>query len=242
MIAIRGRYKTFVWASVTVLAIFIGFNLIKHAFSGEEVQDRKFITVTGGNEMVILPKPRLKGRISLEEAIQKRRSIRSFQDKEISLADISQLLWSCQGITDEGRGLRAAPSAGALYPLEIYVVKKDGLFHYNVQKHALELLDKSDLRAKLSQAALGQPSVSQAGVDLIICAVYSRVTSKYGDRGIRYVQMEAGCAAQNVHLTAVSLGLGSVPMGAFDGQQVGRLLGMNKDVEPIYIIPVGVAP
>ena len=153
--------------------------------------------------------------VDLNETLQKRRSIRSFKKISLSLEQISQLLWSAQGITDPKNGFRTAPSAGALYPLEIYIIKDDGAWHYLSHKHAIELLSKKDLRQTLSDAALGQSSVANASIDIVITAIYQRTTRKYGERGIRYSHMEAGHAAQNVLLEATALGLGAVPIGAF---------------------------
>jgi SagB-type dehydrogenase family enzyme len=186
-----------------------------------------------------LPKPKTKGAVSVEEAIQKRRSVRSYEKKDISLADLSQLLWSCQGITDPRGAYRAAPSAGALYPLEIYIAKSDGLFHYMPDGHRLEELSGQDLRPALRDASFGQDYVGDAAVDIIICAVYERVTGRYGARGIRYTDMEAGHAAQNVFLQAVALGLDSVPIGAFTDTEVSGVLKLPANVKPIYILPVG---
>jgi SagB-type dehydrogenase family enzyme len=188
-----------------------------------------------------LPAPVTKGKISLEEAILKRRSQRNFAPKDLSQQVISQLLWAAQGITAKqwGYSFRAAPSAGALYPMEIYLLSKDGLFHYLTEAHKLEVLNENDLRAALADCAWGQEAVSEAAVDLVICAVYSRVTAKYGQRGIRYVHIEAGHVAQNIHLQAVALGLGSVPIGAFSDEQVKKALSLPKEHEPLYIIPVG---
>jgi len=188
-----------------------------------------------------LPKPIHKGRMSLEEAILKRRSQRSFIQKDLDWSQISQLLWAAQGITAKkwGYSFRTAPSAGALYPTEIYLLNKDGLFHYFPSSHKLELLADSDLRGLLGAAALGQESVSQAPVNIVICAVYRRVTGKYGQRGIRYVHIEAGHIAQNIHLEAVALGLGSVPIGAFNDKEVKDILSLPSEHEPLYIIPIG---
>ena len=188
-----------------------------------------------------LPQPATKGKISLEEAISKRRSQRNFARKDLGLEQISQLLWSAQGITAKkgNFSFRAAPSAGALYPMEIYLLSKDGLYHYLPEGHQLEQLSQGDLRNSLSNSALGQASISQAPVSIVICAVYARITSKYGERGIRYSHIEAGHIAQNMHLEAVALGLGSVPIGAFDDSQVKKVLSLPKDEEPLYIIPVG---
>lgn len=193
---------------------------------------------------IILPQPITKGKVSLEEAIFKRRSQREFQRKDLSLEQIGQLLWAAQGITAKrgGFNFRAAPSAGALYPLELYALTKDGLYHYIPESHKLENLSDRDLRGDLADAALGQGSVASSALDIVICAVYERVTSKYGQRGVRYVHIEAGHAAQNIHLQAVALGLGSVPIGAFSDEGVQKTLGLPKDHEPLYIIPVGYTP
>jgi SagB-type dehydrogenase family enzyme len=194
-------------------------------------------------EEIQLPSPMSKGKVSLEEAISKRRSQRSFSKKEVTLDEIGQLLWAAQGITrkEGGHNFRSAPSAGALYPMEIYALTKNGLYHYIPQRHALEALNERDLRSDLSNASLGQGSVSEAVLDIVICAVYERVTSKYGERGIRYVHIEAGHIAQNIHLEAVALGLSSVPIGAFNDARVKSVLNLPKGEEPLYIIPVGYA-
>lgn len=190
-----------------------------------------------------LPQPLSKGKISLEEAIAKRRSQRSFSKKELTLEQISQLLWAAQGITGTkgGYSFRSAPSAGALYPMEIYALTKDGLYHYLPERHALEILVESDLRGDLSGASLGQSSVREAALDIIICAIYERITFKYGERGKKYADIEAGHIAQNIHLQATALGLGSVPIGAFNDGEVKSILSLPKDHVPLYIIPVGYA-
>lgn len=188
---------------------------------------------------VQLPQPRLKGAVSVEEAIQERRSVRSYSRKDISLEDVSQLLWACQGITDKRRGLRSSPSAGALYPLEVYVAKSDGLFRYLSESHSLEVILDKDVRKELADAAHDQNYAADAAIDIIIAAVYGRITSKYGDRGIRYTDIEAGHAAQNVFLQASALGLCSVPIGAFNDPAVSKILKLPNDVTPLYILPVG---
>lgn len=201
-----------------------------------------FLSQTGwGEDMktINLSKPKLKGSISVEEAIQKRRSVRNYSTKDISMEDISQLLWACQGITDERRPLRASPSAGALYPLEIYLVKRDGVFHYIPEGHKLEAVSNKDVRRELALAAYNQGCVIEAGIDIVICAIYERVMSKYGERGIRYTDMEAGHAAQNVFLQAEALGLSSVPVGAFSDTKVTKVLNLPAGTKPLYILPVG---
>ena len=190
-------------------------------------------------DMINLPEPKIKGTVSLEEVINQRRSVRDFSSKILTQDEISQLLWASQGITEKNYSLRTVPSAGALYPLEIYILTKNGLMHYLPHKHSLELISKEDLRKDLARASLGQAPVAKAALDIVICAVYERVTGKYSDRGVRYVHMEAGHAGQNIHLMAVSLSLGSVSIGAFDDTKVQKLLKLNKDIKPIYIISVG---
>ena len=190
-------------------------------------------------KFIDLPEPKVKGEMSVEEGISRRRSKRSYSSKELSLGQISQLLWAAQGITDQRRGFRAAPSAGALYPLEIYLVKKDGLYHYIPKGHRLELMKPEDLRPGLAKAAWGQGFIREAPISIVICAVYSRVTSRYGIRGNRYVEIEVGHAAENVHLQAVALGLGSVPVGAYSDEEVSKLLELPRNQELLYIVPVG---
>ena len=196
--------------------------------------------VGGAEEMekINLPEPKLKSTVSLEETIAKRRSVRRYSSQKLTDSQISQLLWACQGITSPG-GLRAAPSAGALYPLEVYLVKDDGLYKYLFEGHKLEKRSGKNLKKDLGSAAWGQAFVEKAPANIIICAVYERVTSKYGKRGTRYTDIEVGHAAENVHLQAVSLGLDSCPVGAFDDSAVSKILGLSKDEKPIYIIPVG---
>lgn len=184
-----------------------------------------------------LPEPKVKGTISLEEAIAKRRSNRRFSDEPVSLEDLSQILWAAQGLT-EGR-LRAAPSAGALYPLELIAATADGVYRYVPDGHCLEEITKKNVREELSSAALGQRFIKDAPVVLVITAVFERVTSKYGERGRRYVFIEAGHAAQNVCLQAVALGLSTVVTGAFYDSDVKSVLKIPGDFEPIYILPIG---
>ncbi|MFX1420432.1 MAG: SagB/ThcOx family dehydrogenase [Promethearchaeota archaeon] len=186
---------------------------------------------------IILPTPKLKGQKSLEECIYERESVRNFKDTLIEIDKISQLLWATQGKKGEKR---TVPSAGATYPLEIYVTLKDkGLFHYNIEKHLLELIFEGDLSKKLARASLDQDFIAEAYLNIIICAEFSRTTWRYGDRGIRYVFIEIGHCAQNIHLEAVALGLASVPVGAFEDEQVRAVLKLPKSIKPFYIIPVG---
>lgn len=184
-----------------------------------------------------LPKPKHEGKKSLEECIFERESIRRFKDKEIEIEKISQLLWSAQGKKGHKR---TVPSAGATYPLEIYVaLKNQGLFLYNIEKHMLEQLSEVDIGRELAAASLHQDFIYEAPLNIIICAIYSRTCNRYGDRGIRYVLIEIGHSAQNIHLQAVTLGLGSVPIGAFHDKDVKKVLNLPKNIEPLYIIPIG---
>ena len=189
-------------------------------------------------DILDLPAPRTLGSASLEETLAARRSAREFSDEPLTLEQISQLLWSAQGITVDWGG-RTAPSAGALYPLEVYVVTADGSFHYLPDGHRLRVMSRGDLRAPLAEAALDQSAVSEAPAVFVITAVYARTAGKYGDRAERYVHLEAGHACQNLLLQAVALGLGAVPIGAFSDAEVQSVLGLPADQEPLYLIPVG---
>lgn len=196
------------------------------------------------NARIILPEPRYDSDVSLEETLLKRRSIRSYTGEGLTLQEVSQLLWAAQGITDPS-GKRTAPSAGALYPLEVYVVVGDvedivkGVYKYEPQQHELVKVLAGEQRKALAKAALDQQSVAQGAIDIVITAIYKRTTGKYGDRGVRYVHMEAGHAAQNVYLQAVALNLGTVSIGAFYDDQVKEVLNLPEDREPLYIMPVG---
>ena len=193
---------------------------------------------------MMLPEPRYDGEVSIEEALLKRRSIRQYTGEPLTPQEVSQLLWAGQGITDP-RGYRTAPSAGALYPLEIYVVVGDvenlaeGVYKYEPVEHELVKVLEGDKRTDLATAALGQSSVSDAAIDIVVVAVYERTTVKYGERGIRYVHIEVGHAAQNMCLQATAMDLGIVTVGAFDDQQVKEVLDLPEDEQPLYILPIG---
>lgn len=189
------------------------------------------------DEVTNLPRPATKGTMSLEEAIAGRRSEREFSDKALTEGQISQLLWAAQGETSGFK--RAAPSAGSLYPMEVYLLTKEGFFHYVTRTHALETLAKEDLRPALSDAASGQASVRQAPAVIVIASVPARIVPRYGQRGALYAYIEAGHIAQNIHLQAVALGLVSVPVASFDDKKVRDLLAIPPETNPVYIIPVG---
>lgn len=182
--------------------------------------------------------------MSVGEALKQRRSIREFSRDGLVLDDVAQLLWAAQGITGR-RGLRAAPSAGALYPLELYIVTGDvaglspGVYRYRPEKHDLVLVASGDRRKPLASAALRQNWVRRAPAVLLITGVYKRTMAKYGQRGRRYVHMEVGHAAQNVYLKATARGLGTVMVGAFDDKQVQKVLSLPADHEPLGLMPIG---
>ncbi len=188
--------------------------------------------------IIKLPKPDQHGSVALEHAITVRRSRRKFSPKQLTLEQISQLVWSAQG-QDAQKDCRTVPSAGATYPLELFVVAGNGLFHYLPARHSLEKLKEQDVRGELALAAWGQGFVEAAPVTLVFAAQFSRTTGRYGERGIRYVYMEAGHAVQNVHLQAEALGLGSVAVGAFDDGSVSKVLELPSELEPIYMVVAG---
>ncbi len=212
----------------------------------------------GAGELIPLPSVCHDGEVSLERAVTERRSVRNFADVSLSLVDLSQLLWAAQGVTEKIEvppaawrggewmgGLRSAPSAGGLYPLELYVVAGDvtdleaGLYRYVPLEHSLERMGDGDLRAALGDAALRQRAIYEAPAVLLIAAVYERTAIKYGERAERYVHMEVGAAAENAWLQAEALGMGAVFIGAFDDGAVKEALALPEDHEPLGIMPVG---
>jgi SagB-type dehydrogenase family enzyme len=194
-----------------------------------------------------LPKPEYRG-MALEEAMAKRRSVRNYSSRPLSLAQLSQLLFSAQGATGKiyRVPLRTAPSAGALFPFEIYLVVNNvqdlpqGIYHYAFKDHALELIKIGDFRQKITSAGLKQEMLGEADVTFVLSAVFNRVRHKYGERGFRYTYIEAGHIGQNISLQAVSLGLGSVGVGAFLDKKVNELIGVDGRQEAaIYLHAVG---
>jgi len=202
---------------------------------------------------VLLPLPKKTTTVVVEEAILLRRSIRDYTSDPITIEQLSMILWAAQGITNVEHRFRAAPSAGATYPLEVYVVVgekgvvlenntylRPGVYKYNVYRHSLTLVKEGDYREELSKAALNQRWVREAPIDIVVCAVYERTTSRYGERGIRYVHIEVGHVGQNIYLMATALGLGTVAVGAFYDDQVARIIGAKPEEHPLYIMPIGV--
>lgn len=226
-----------------LLGLITACQLVSRTKPGEATETsmeiRNMASVTPSDRAILLPTPVLVGKLTLEEAIQKRRSVREFTADPLTLSEIGQLLWAAQGITHPS-GLRTAPSAGALYPLEIYVATGEGFFHYEPQVHQLSPLLQGDLRPRLYDAALNQEAVLEAPAIFVIAADYSRTSTKYGEnRSPRYVHLEAGHAAQNLLLEAVALELGAVPIGAFYDNEVKEVLALPASLQPLYLIPVG---
>jgi len=199
-----------------------------------------------------LPYPRLRGSVSVEEALANRRSVREYRDEPLTVEELAQLLWAAYGISETAYGLRTAPSAGAQYPLELYAVVGErgvksgdgylpaGIYHYDIHAHSLTLRKSGDYREALYRAALEQEWVLKAPVSLVFTAVYSRTTRVYGERGrVRYVPMDLGHAGQNVYLQATALGLGTVAVGAFYDDEIGEILDLPPEETPLYIMPVG---
>ena len=196
------------------------------------------------SKTISLPEPRTAGDGSVEQALRERRSVRSYKDDPLDLAEVSQILWSAQGITNP-RGFRTAPSAGALYPLELYVIAGNvknlpaAVYKYTPRDHALLEIVSGDRRSDLSRAALRQGAIRKAPAVILFCAVYERTTGKYGQRGFRYVHMEVGHAAQNACLQAIALGLHTAVIGAFRDAQVKAIANLPANEQPLYFVPVG---
>jgi SagB-type dehydrogenase family enzyme len=196
------------------------------------------------NNLISLPRVKFTGKTSVEEALYKRRSIRHFLDKTISLPEISRVLWAAQGINAK-YGKRTAPSAGATYPLEIYLNVSNveslspGIYRYYMAKHALYKLIQEDQKSAFTSAALGQSFIEQAAAIIIITAIFERTTNRYGKRGIQYIHQEAGAAAQNIHLQVVSLNIGTVMVGAFHEDRVKEIMNFPANEQPLLLMPLG---
>ncbi len=189
--------------------------------------------------MITLPDPLTDGQMSLEAVLRRRRSVREFASEPLTMEEISQLLWAAQGISHDGVR-RTAPSAGATYPLELYLVTEEGVSNYVAQDRTLHRVREGDLRRDLYEASLEQEFILEAPATIVFTAVYARTEQRYGStRSPRYVHVEVGHAAQNVLLQAVALGLGAVPVGAFDDERVSQVLDLPTDHVPLYLVPVG---
>lgn len=198
----------------------------------------------GKTDTIHLPEPRGTSRVSVEGALGERRSVREFTGEALSLEELSQLLWAAQGLTAPDGG-RAAPSAGALYPLEIYAVVgrvaglEAGVYHYRPAGHRVSLVARGDRRKALARAARDQDWMADAPVCIALAAVEWRTSSKYGTRAARYVHFEAGCASENAALQAAALGLGTCVVGSFDDPAVAELIGLGRGEQPLALMPFG---
>ena len=198
---------------------------------------------------ITLPSPSYKGTVSVEEALKARRTHRSFQPRPLTLKQFSQILWGAYGVTSQRYGsfLKTAPSAGALYPLDIYGVVGQGgvetlapgIYHFRPENHAVELVKQGDLRAEVAGNALQQMWMARAPLLLVITGEYNRSSIKYGPRGVTYTHIEAGHVGQNVFLQAEAIGLKAGIVGAFNNRSVVTTMGVPPNQDPLLIMPVG---
>ena len=210
--------------------------LVSQASAADKIGCREGAMNNG--TLVELPKPDLQGRMSLEETLSRRESVRNFSPGTLSSREISQLLWAGQGRTRPW-GARTAPSAGALFPLDLYLVTSDGIQHYMPDMHCLRRISVENVVAAIAEAAVGQEPILRASAIIVIASVRERTERKYGARAERYIAMEAGHSAQNILLQAVALALGAVPIGAFHDARLGRALNLPPGQIPVYLIAVG---
>ncbi|TYB31682.1 MAG: SagB/ThcOx family dehydrogenase [Candidatus Mcinerneyibacterium aminivorans] len=196
------------------------------------------------NLQIKLPEPIKKSNVSIEKALENRRSIRSYSSMPVNLEELSQLLWAAQGVTNR-KGFRTAPSAGALYPLKLYVVVENvknlekGIYMYKPEGHKLIKIKSNTNIEKIYKGALNQQSIKDASVNIIFGADFSVTDKKYRKRGKQYVYQETGHAAQNIYLQSESLNIGTVVVGAFYEEQIKKAAGMGDNETPICIMPAG---
>jgi SagB-type dehydrogenase family enzyme len=194
--------------------------------------------------VVPLPGPQREGGLAVPAALARRRSVRHYAREALTLAEAAQLAWAAQGQSHED-GRRTAPSAGALYPLELYLAVGEvddlppGVYRYLPSGHALVHTGEGDRRSRLAAAAHRQESIAAGALVLAVAGVYQRTAVRYGSRAERYVHIEVGHAAQNVYLQAVALDLGTVMVGAFDDDAVATALGLPAGERPLALLPVG---
>ena len=226
-----------------IIATLVSLILTLNLFC-QETREETFLQ-NSSPEIIQLPTPRFEGETSIEQALLHRRSVRSYTKDPLNISEISQILWAAQGITDNTYGLRTAPSAGALYPLELYIAASNvdelnsGLYHYNPKDHTLEKISGGDKRTDISNAALRQDAIENSSAIIIIAAVVERTVVKYGNRAERYVHIEVGAVGQNIYLESVSLGLGTVMIGAFKDNALKKVLGLQNNEGPFAIMPLG---
>jgi SagB-type dehydrogenase family enzyme len=205
--------------------------------ASRETEENGVTTTPSLRSPIDFPEP-TESSVPLEATLARRRSVRELSSERLTRAETGQLLWATQGVTADWGG-RTAPSAGALYPLELLAATPTQVLHYLPSEHQAEITMDGDLRPDLMAAALDQAAVGQAPLVVAIAAVPARTAARYGERARRYVDLEAGHAAQNLLLQAVALDLAAVPIGAFDDAAVSRALALPQDHEPLYLIPVG---
>lgn len=244
-------------ARLTALVAVAGSVALGWLTDAFEVEGRARQSSDGGDavatgETVRLPRPRTaEGDQRVGTAIADRRSRREYSDDPLTAAELGQLLWAAQGVTGRNfarEDFRAAPSAGATYPLEVFVVVGEegvegvepGVYHYEVGAHELTVVERGDFQSELAAIAINQGFVAEAALDVVVTGVDERTTGRYGRRGrVRYVPMEAGHVGQNLYLQAESLGLATVAVGAFRDAQLRALLDVGDAQRPLYVFPVG---
>ncbi len=197
------------------------------------------------DERVQLPTPNFDGKISVEKAIKQRRSIRSYKQEPLTLAQVGQILWAAQGITNDN-GFRATPSAGAIYPLEIYLIAGkmtdlvSGVYKYLSKDHVIIKISNGDKRSELSDAALSQEWIKEAPISIVVCGIYERTSKKYGENASKFVHMEVGCVAQNIYLQTTAMGLGTTFVGAIEKEKIVSVLHLDENEHALCILPVGI--
>ncbi len=242
-------FAVFAFLGIAAIIFTVGSRVMTPVEEGAScsIQAREAVSnnpLTQSGDMIDLPDPVTDGEMSVEKALTLRRSIRSYKDEALGIDELAQLLWSAQGITNE-RGFRTAPSAGATFPLEMFVVANNvetlstGIYHYHPHEHGLELLHEEDVSSPLFRACLSQSMILDGGAVLVFAAVFERTTDRYDERGERYVHNEIGHAGQNVHLQAAALDLGTVVIGAYRDDEVEDILQLGDQYRVLYLMPVG---
>ncbi|MFB0566623.1 MAG: SagB/ThcOx family dehydrogenase [Candidatus Aminicenantaceae bacterium] len=238
----------------------IGVTLVLSGFADEGISEN---TVQGSESKIIqLPNPRYESKTSVEKALSTRRSIRNYAEEPLSTSDISQILWAAQGITKKRErlptkwntkyewqgGLRTAPSAGALYPMEIYLIAGNvkglskAVYKYIPKNHSLKKVIDGDKRTEIYDVALKQGSIKEGAALIVMAGVYERSSFKYGERAQRYVHIEVGLIGENIYLQGITLGIGTVMIGAFKDEELKKVLGLPQDEHPLAIMPLGKIP
>lgn len=242
--------SVFVFIGIAALLFRVGSRIMTPANSSNNtpiVENLYYEAPQNSGDMIDLPDVVKDGSMSLERAISLRRSIRSYSEEALPIGQLGQLLWSAQGITGD-RGFRTAPSAGATFPLEMFVVANNveglstGIYHYHPYEHRLEMVREDDVSKALFRACLSQSMILEGGAVLVFAAVYERTTARYGQRGERYILNEVGHASQNVHLQAAALDIGTVVIGAYRDDEVEDILNLGDPYRVLYLMPVGKLP